>query len=643
MPGTGPVHRLCLLVALAVASTLGHAPLVLADVTLDQQYPPRYSLGTGYAWADIDGAATAAPYRTGTGSPVFKAEAEVYPRRHRFHLEFSTEEKDDFYLDTGYAYRDVILSRLILREVVHNLDHYRFPDGDPAPERRYSDRDPSGTYKTDTMIQDFFLRLKTPVYPLHVYGRYFRHESEGEVQQRFLIGDFNDMSVTSTGRDTDLTTEELLIGTNGHFGFIEVDYSHGEKSFAAGGEKVLEDPYPPTAGRPGDTYPHNLEAETRSSADFVKVHSAYTGRVTASATLGRIRQANEYSRARREIVTGTGQFSYIAAERLSFFLRLHYREVDEEAPAFTVLRGLDNELTYGVRRPLDLRQREAVLDVRTVPLRGLRLTGTYSVTTKERLHRDEWPLLDKDTTARTLSLRLNGVFLKGLAVRTLCRYRTFENPVYNTEPDTSREISIHATYSPLPWLWTILAYGLSDDSRDRLRFSDPASEGGRRDRTTHNVLGMVTVAPGRGTSLTVGGGYYRNNLEQTLRYSTFAGDGSLDPGPPLTTEGEPYSDETVLYFIGLKHRIDDRTGISVDLAHTLSRGKFETSGPLTEDIGSFTALKATETALSLKGSYEALRDLDIETLLGLTDYNDMIEDYRDGTLYRLVLFIVKRW
>ena len=638
---------LYVVVTFIVLTLLFPAPL-RAEEDPDYSYSPSYSLGIGYNWASLDGSQRAIEYQSGIKSPVLRTGIEVYPLPHRFYLDFLTYEKDDLYLDTGYAYREILLSRLIMRELVHNLDHYRFPDSNPDEvKRKYDDRNRGETYQTDNRISDFFLRLKTPDYPVHLYTRYFRYDKEGEIQQRFLIGTFNDMTVTSQGRQIDFRTEELVIGSNGHFGPVEVEYSHGEKNFVPRGNTVLADLYPATSIRPGDVYPHNQIPETRTSSDYIKVHSSYTGRITASASFGSVRQSNQDSSVTRDMILGAGQLSYIPMAELSFFLRFSYRNTDENAPATTVLKGLSNELTYEVRPPLDVRRREVSLNIRARPLRGINLAGIYSVSKKDRYDTEEWLLANRDTTVNTLTLKVYGTLLKGVKFRTRYKYSDLRNPVYNTEPDLSHELSFYTSYSPFPGILTVLTYNLKKEMRDNLRFIDNATdiplETGQRNNTTNNILGLIMLTPGEKTSVTLECGYYRNNLRQTLMYSTFSGDGSSTPGDAITENGVPYSDESTSYSIGVTHQINDRTDISAGMGQTHSKGKFRTSNPLSDDIASFSMLRITETTVSLRSSYAIINGFGIETMLGLRDYNDRIDDYNDGKFYQAVLVLTKRW
>ncbi len=640
-------HYPYVLVTFLVLALLVPVPL-RAEEDPDYSYSSGYSLGIGYGWSNLDGSQRVIEYQSGVKSPALRTGIEIYPLPHRFYLDFLSYEKDDLYLDTGYAYREILLSRLILRELIHNLDHYRLPDFDPDEvKRKYDDRNAGETYQADTKISDFFLRLKTPDYPVHLYSRYFRYDKEGEIQQRFLLGTFNDMTVTSQGRQIDFRTEELIIGSNGHFGPVEIEYSHGEKNFVPRGNTVLADLYPATSLRPGDVYPHNLIPETRTSSDYIKVHSSYTGRITASASAGSVRQSNQDSSVKRDMIVGAGQLSYIPMDELSFFLRFSYRNTDEDAPSTTTLKGLSNELTYEVRSPIDIRRREVSLHIRARPVRGINLAGSYSVTRKDRSDTEEWLLANRDTTVNTLTLKIYGTLLKGVKFRTRYKYSDLKNPVYNSEPDLSHELNLYTSYSPFPGILTVLTYNLRKELRDNLRFIDNATditlETGQRNNTTNNILGLIMLTPGEKTSVTLGCGYYRNNLRQTLMYSTFLGDGSSTPGDAIAENGVPYSDESTSYSIGITHQINDRTDISADMGQTHSRGKFRTSNPLSEDISSFSMLKVIETAVSIRGSYTIINGFGIETILGLRDYNDRIDDYNDGKFYQAILILTKRW
>ncbi|NOZ25238.1 MAG: hypothetical protein GXO94_03995 [Nitrospirae bacterium] len=640
--------RCGLIVLLVIVVLTAPAREILAEDGSRQAYSPGYSLGAGYNWTGLDGSRRVIEYSSGVKSPVLGADIEVYPLPHRLYLDLSTRERDDLYLDTGYAYKEVLLSRFIARGLTHNLDHYVLPASDPdEATRKYRDRDTNASYQTDVTTTDLFLRLKTPDYPFHLFGRYFGYDKEGTVQQRFLVGYFNDMTVTSRSRRIDFRTEELTIGSNGHFGPLEVEYTHGEKSFVPAGPKVLEDLYPATAQRPEDVYPHNLVPETRTSSDYIRAHSSYTGRITASASFGSIRQSNQDSSVERTIIVGAGQLAFIPMDALSFFLRFRYRDLDEEGPGTTVLRGQSNELAYKVRPSLDTRQREISLCIRTRPSRGVNLAGSYSVGRKDLSDTEEWLLADRNTTVNTFEFKAYGTVLKGARFRTTYKYTDLKNPLYNTDPDTSHELDLYASYTLTPGVFTVLTYKLRKERRDNLRFintrTETPTETGQRDNTFHNVLGLLVLTPWERTSVTVSCGYYKNGLRQTLLYSTFLGDGSSEPGEPIAEDGVPYSDESTSYSVGITHRFNDRTDVSADMGQTFSKGKFRTENTLAESISSFSMLRVTETALSIKGRHEMNNGFGIETVLGLRDYNDRTDDQNDGKFYQAMLILTKRW
>ncbi len=638
----------CLLALIVITALVLPALEARAEEPRRQTYSHTHTLGAGYNWSRLDGSRRVTEYGSAVKSPVLRADIELYPLPHRLYLDLSTLERDDLYLDTGYAYGEVLLSRFIMRGLTHNLDHYPLPAADPdSVTRKYNDRNAGDSYQADVTASDLFLRLKTPDYPFHLFARYFRYDKEGTVQQRFLVGYFNDMTVTSESRRIDYRTEEVTVGSNGHFGPVEVEYTHKEKDFVPGGNKVLEDPYPATSTRPSDVYPHNLIPETRTSSDYIKAHSSYTGRITASASFGSIRQSNEDSSVRRDMTVGAGQLSFIPTDRLSFFLRFRFRELDEEGPETTALKGLSNELTYDVRPPLDVRQREASLCFRARPLRGINLTGSYSVGRKDIYGTEDWLLTDRDTTVNTLEFKAYGSLFRRLKFRTGYRYSDYGDPLYNTEPDLSHELKLYTSYTPVPGVVTVLSYKLRKERRDNLRFINTLTESpietGQRDRTSHNILGIIMLTPGERTSVTMTCGYYRNSLRQTLLYSTFLGDGSSDPGEPITDGGVPYSDESTSYSVGITHRLNDRTDVSADAGQTFSKGRFRTGDPLADGIASFSTLRVTETSVSVKGRHEMADGFGVETILGVRDYNDRVDDYNDGRFYQAILILTKRW
>jgi hypothetical protein len=247
----------------------------------------------------------------------------------------------------------------------------------------------------------------------------------------------------------------------------------------------------------------------------------------------------------------------------------------------------------------------------------------------------------------TVYLKFYGSILKKLKFRTQYTYSDYSTPVYNTEPDFSHDFRIRTSYSPFLWLITLLSYKYHRADRDDLLFHDEATEdvfeNGERDTETHNLIGIISIAPWDKTSLTLSGGYFKNRIRQSLLFSQFISNGTFVVKESVLEDSVPYTDETVSFTAGAAHRINDRLEASTDVLYAYSRGKFSPSSDLSDGIGSFSKLKIRETGVSVKGRYEIHRGFGLESIFSYSDYDDRINDQNDGQFYRVIVALTKRW
>ncbi|NOY65568.1 MAG: MtrB/PioB family outer membrane beta-barrel protein, partial [Nitrospirae bacterium] len=506
----------CSLFIVLVAAILLPLHVYGLELGYKSEYPPTYQLSAGYNFIDLKGAKRVLEYSEPDDSITFKGIAETYPLPHRFHLEVFSLSDDNYYLDTGYAYRDILLSRLVSIGMVHNHRHYDFSFPSASPEFHYDERNKGDEYEVKTSKTEFTLRLKVPNYPFHVFTRYFNYHKEGTEQQRFAIGYFEDLTKTSQSRDIDFDTKELTMGTNGHFGPLEIEYTHREKNFLPGGDDTLKDTYPATTLRPADTFPHNVIPELRSSSDFIKIHTSYTGRIVGSLTLGNSRALNHFSGAKREGFYSGIQLSYLPMHDLGFFIRWHYVAHDNNVDDTATLRGDNYALTYSLRQPIDRKTHSISFNIRYRPSKAISILGGYTLTSIERSDADAWPRLDQNTTKQSFSLKVYGRLLKRLKFRTEYIFTNTRNPVYNSAPEKSHVIRLNTTYAPTAWLTGTVVYYFKKYSNDNLQYyeyyADERLERGERDGTVHNLLALLTFIPQEKTTISIGTGFYRNRI-----------------------------------------------------------------------------------------------------------------------------------
>ncbi len=606
-------------------------------------YKSHYTFKLGTQLIHLSGNPKVAEFEDTRDALVLSSDIEMYPLPHRFHFYGTFISDNDYYLDTGYAYRDILLTRLISLGFVHHTDNYDFPLLDASANERYSKLDRGQLYKQDIKKTLFTLRLKKPNYPFHIFTNYFNYHQKGAMQQRFLIGYFGDMTKISESRSIKKDTTEILIGTNGHFGPIEIEYSHIEKRFNPGGTEVLYDAYPAIGSRPADTYPHNILPELKGSANFLKVHTSYTGQIVASATIGRETRKNEYSGVRRRIFLTSGIFRYLPMHELTFLLKFYYQKTKETDANTTVLYGLSNSLSYDVRDSLDIEKKILTLMARIRPLKHLTLIPAYKIEKIDRTDTDEWLIANGDTTRHTYSLKVLSKPFRHVSIRAKFSHLNTQNPVYNSEPDRKDTLNIHLTYSPIPRLSLTTSYTISYDKHERTIYHDALTDSyyDARDKTGRfeHLIAMLNSMIGQKTTLSTGIAYYHVKEKSALVFKRFQG--GYIPAAPYIEDHVPYKDRSTTYIVDITHRLNNRVTLGLQYDITYSKGSFSTLSDTTAGIEEFSKIDIRDQRFSVNGEYEINQSTKLKLDLLYESYKDRTDSDLNGRFYKGVLTLSK--
>ncbi len=608
---------------------------------------PEFFLSGGYRFFNGEGSTRAEEYEYPHDALTLGGELRIFTFPHRFHLEFDIENKKDFIGDLTYMYRDLIRFRGLSSSLFHNLDNIRLIDLDPStPSPGVDVRDADVKYGVRFGMSNAFLRFKTPDFPFHVYLEGSLIERSGTQQQRSLLGSgyFNNIVRTSQSRNVDSNTKSVTIGANSHLGPVEIDYSHGEKRFDAGADKVLFDFYTASPGRAAGEYPHNLIPDLKSSSDTVKLHTSYTGALVASATFSRIGKENSDSGAKADYFIGAGEISWIESPRLAFFLKYRHKESDIDNPDTVTITDRTNPLntyTYPVESAISSVSDRVTGIVRYRPLSGVYLKADY---TYEDIRRDVSPEWDvpKNTQRNTASLTADIRLLRSLDFKAKYTHKYNDDPAYNTEPDRSDEGRVSVTWIPLPRLTATVTYSIVSEKRDDLIFTD-APNAKNRDVSRNNLMGSVTYMLLKDLSVTASYAYMHDKTRQDIPYQDTLGVSHVDSFVPS---------EDLVHSYGLDLHYLPATNISLNagVSYTLSSGAFYPSDPnllQPVSIASFSELKTRDTICYLSGEYRFKGGWAAGFQYRYSDFNDVIDnpydDVSDGKAHIIVVTLSKRW
>ena len=603
----------------------------------------------GYEFVSQKDSLKAAEYRYPNSSVTFGLSLLAAPLPFRYHLDAEFKNKYDYYSDAGFAYKDVLLFRDILVGLRHNLDHLDFLYPGEPPELSYDDRNLGDRYFLDYTNNLLSLRLKTPNFPFHAFLRHRYVAREGNKEQRFLIGDFENVIKTSQSRNIDWNSNAFILGLNSHLGPVEIEYAFDHDELDSRRGDIMYDYYPFSTSfdRPADVYPHNVIAETDSSANSIKLHTSYTGGIVLAGTLSNLQKNNNYSQTESSVWKGAVDFSWIPAPVIGLFFKYRHRDVEMDTPDFVTLAGLNNSLRYPVRQGISYDKDIFTLSARYHPFSKFTFIPSYEYSLIEREGVEEWQVLNEESSIHTINLTARAKPFNRLKLKAIYEYKYFEDPTYNTDPDNFNKVRLSATYMPLSWLNIYLDYMLKITERDELHYlnNDPLVllEGGEREGQRDSFLASFSFAFSPKATVTTSWAYNRWDVEQDSAYGKWNTTGGGDL--PFIDRGAMYADEANSYSLGVQFFPREDIVLDADLTYTLSEGKYIPGAILTdspETLFETFRVDTAETILSFGIRKEFLQNWEVGFKFYADIYDDNTENMLDGNLY-VGTFTIKRY
>jgi predicted porin len=601
----------------------------------------------GYRFVSNDGSPRAEEYEYLHDSIALGGKLRMFSFPHRLHLDLDVKNEKDYFGDITYMYKDIVRFRTIETSLFHNLENVSLIDLDPStPSPGVDVRDANEQYGIRFGMTNVFLRFKTPDYPFHVYLEGSLLERSGAQQQRSLLGSGTTGNVvrTSQSRDVDQDTKNLTIGANTHLGPVELDISHGEKRFKEEADKVLYDFYSSSPARAAGEYPHNLVPDLRGSSNTLKVHTSYTGRLVASATLSKIDRENSDSGAKADYFIGAGEISWMESPRLAFFLKYRHRESDIDNPDTVTITDATNPLnsyTYAVEPSISSVTDSVSAIIRYRLAKGVTAKGEYSYENIRRSVSLEWDL-PNSTEKNVASLSADLRVIKGVQVKVGYTHKFNYDPAYNTEPDRSDEGKMSVSLSPHPKVTALVSFAVADERRDDLHFTDTLAAR-NREVNRESLLGSLTYLLLDDLSVTASYAYAHNKTRQDIVYDDITGLPRTDPLVPNT-------DLMHHYALDFSYLPKNNITLGAGVSYTISRGAFYPSDAnllMPVSIASFAELKTKELLCSFSGEYRFKGGFGLGAEYRYADFDDVLDnpndDVVDGKAHIILLTLSKRW
>jgi hypothetical protein len=603
------------------------------------------NLGGWFVWPDKN-AGQAAKYEYLHASGAGSLNLELDPLPHRFVIESYYLNQKDYFADMKYAWKDVVVFNFLTRGLFHNLEHLNIGADDPLTALpSFTDRDPLDQYGVGTSISRAFLRLKMPDFPFHVYADARQIEREGTVQQRFLhASNLFPPAKISQSREMDIRGTEVTVGANSHLGPMELDYNHTEKQVGDKTEKVLSEPF--LVGP--NSFQHNLIPDLESSADSVKIHTSFTGRLVAAATYTTGNKTNKDSNSKADYSMAAGDVTWIPVNDLALFLKYRHYETDMKNPDTVIGYTPAGTTTYNVRDSISSKRDVIVGTARYRATDRLAVKVEYNV---EAFDREVGPVgtnvppppantpaawdLPKETVKGTVKLGAVYRITKALLVRADYRHMKVDNPAYETDPDTGDYAKATITWNPAKAVNVAVGYNGAREKRDLL---DPPLAGGKRDASRDQAFGSVTMLIGKRSSLTAGYSYFNTKVTQGLTFRDPADVSHLD-------DDVPYTDKAQTGSLVLTHAPMDGVSLALEAKRTYGKGSFSTSGSVagTDGIAGLSDLKLVESEYAAEIAVQYTKQLGYELRYAFLESDDKLDNTLDGTAQTLLATVSMKW
>ncbi len=617
----------------------GNCPLIQEEPAADCHVKGNYFLG--YRWVTQKDTLKAAEYIYPHSSVTFGLDLVACPLPYRYHVNSEFLSSYDFYTDAGFAYKDIVLFRDILVGAHHNLEHFNYHLNDELPVI-HTDNNAGDKYYTDFTSNLVTLRLKYPDFPLHAFFVNRSIEQEGRIQQRFLLGTITDPNKISESRDIDWDSNAMKLGANSHLGPLELEYAYDQAKFKPGSNNILYDSYPlSSSGQPADIYPHNVIAETESSAHTLKLHSSYTGGIVTAATLSNLYQKNNYSLTESTTWKGAFDLTWIPDPLVGVFFKYRHRNVTMDTPDVATLSGLSNTLTIPVRDGVSYDKDVFSLSTRYRSLNFLSLLASYEFSHLERKDVAEWGILPGQTNIHTINFTTHVKPLDRVKVTGSYEVKMYDQPEYNSTPDSANKLRLTTTYTPTPWLNVYLEYLLAMTERNALHYinNDPSLsvlELGERDGRHDQFLASLTTELSAKLSMTTSWFYQRWDVKQDLTYNKWNAAGTAGaswPEGPYLDFGVPYTDESNSFSLSFHYLPTEDITCFAGATYTVAKGDAgytDVVGGAPFSLPSFSSLKTSETLFSLGITKKLSKEWEVGINSSLGIYNDKAYDLLDG-------------
>ncbi len=619
-----------------------------ADETPVYTYPeiePDIFLGTGYrSVAPSSHPSSAAEYEDLRSSAIASGNILLFPFPQRLHFEFDVTGPRDYFGDLSYAYGDILLLRWIKRSLHHNLGRIELIDLDPSTTSPGVDvRDGGRRYGVDFTLDTVSLRLKPFGYPFHLFFNGMFVNKYGEVQQLFRSGSYPDITRASEARRIDWHTNIIDYGSNVHLGPVELEFSHEDKWFLSGGQRVMTEYYDASSTRTAGFYPHNLVPDLTGHTDTLRMHSSYTGAVTVSGSIAQTERYNESSGAQEQILEGGASVFVRPIDYLSFALNYHHLDTDVDNPN-TLRSGYLGYAAYtspitGIKDSMSTSSDEYSAIARWNASRWVTFSADYNLKATQRTDSWHWDL-PSQTTKGSETLAASGRLPWHLNWKAAYTHTDMDNPAYNTDSDHADQGTASITWSPLGWLSGSVSYLNSRGVRDNLNFEASTAEADNRLLQRQQLTCSLSMPVTEKVALSGGYALFTNRVRQDMVYGS-----STTPATLIYDDNVRYTDQANSYFGSVTYMPIKKLNITGSVNYTVSVAHY-----LPEDglLTSYSEVGSEQTTYRTTVGYEFYHGWNAGLEVAYSNFNNLVRDAKnpylaDGHVTDVYVKLSKKW
>jgi hypothetical protein len=625
------------------------------DVSLYEfpQIDPEYSAWFAQRHVNASGSNTVSSFEYLESSIILGAEMRAFNYPGRFYLMLEGKNENDHFADFRYAYRDYVFLRLVDRSVYHNIENISLRYLDDPATTPPGVSDSGEEYGVRSWMNDMFIRFKAPEFPAHAFLNVWHVQRDGTEQQRALLGSgwYNNLQRSTMKRDVEWDTLRYTVGVNSHLGPTEVEFLFRQKTFSAGDNAVLYYDFDGSAFRTPGSYQHNRIPEFEGTSETLKLHSSYTGKLVATATVTVESRENVTSRAKADYLLGSGALTWMPVTSLTVYLKYKHQESEKENPTTIAIADANNpanSYTFSVTQPVEESTDLVSIGGRYRPSRWLTTRATYCV---ENIKRDnaarvnydgnDWGITDR-TRKNTVKLSADARPSRNLDLRAQYIFRDIGDPAYNIDPDTSNGAVLSATWTPAAGASTLLSYDMTKEEREKLTYSSTV-DAADREVLKQRLLGSGTLLLGKSITLNLSYAYMFHEIKQDLAYHAM--DGSHINAPDTL-----YDDKAHIVSFGVGFEPTERLSLNSTISYTKSEGEFTTGNqdllqPVS--VASLVDFEIDKTDFRLDADYELAPEFFVDLEYNFVHLDDVLgnpdDDIEGGEVHTVMVGFSREW